>query len=148
MANLQCDISYGAATQRRLDEYREGVRLLNAGQDANHQEALQAWEIQKAAIDAAHAAAMMRWKRGQAGFKKKQASWQKAHDIYEIRREGFTQARFQTLGVIYEYIREAGPRGINGLPCFFSFRMLNQEDWARAHKAIMRELQRRESLEI
>ncbi|CAM3121267.1 hypothetical protein [Cupriavidus taiwanensis] len=33
-----------------------------------------------------------------------------------------------TLGLIYEFWSEAGPRSINGMPTFFSMRMLNRED--------------------
>ncbi len=31
-------------------------------------------------------------------------------------------------GMIFEYINKAGPRSINGLPGFFSFQMLSQDD--------------------
>jgi hypothetical protein len=33
--------------------------------------------------------------------------------------------------VLYEYYSEAGPRGINGYPMFFSHRVLDREDWNR-----------------
>ncbi len=32
------------------------------------------------------------------------------------------------IGLIYEYLSEAGPRGINGYPCFFSMRILTIEE--------------------
>lgn len=28
----------------------------------------------------------------------------------------------------YEYMSEAGPRGVNGMPCFFSARVLNKKE--------------------
>lgn len=31
-------------------------------------------------------------------------------------------------GLMYEYLSEAGPRSINGYPCFFSVNMLDIED--------------------
>jgi len=31
-------------------------------------------------------------------------------------------------GLIYEYLSEAGPRSINGMPSFFSMRMLSKAD--------------------
>lgn len=34
-------------------------------------------------------------------------------------------------GMIYEYLNEAGPRSINGMPMFWSFRMINIEDTAK-----------------
>lgn len=33
-----------------------------------------------------------------------------------------------TLGMIYERLSEAGPRSVNGMPCFFSMKLLNTED--------------------
>jgi hypothetical protein len=33
-------------------------------------------------------------------------------------------------GLFYEYIAEAGPRGINGYPCFMSVKTLNRADAA------------------
>lgn len=53
-----------------------------------------------------------------------------------------------TIGVIYENLDQAGPRSINGMPSFFSCRLLNVEDWERARKAINRELERREEIEV
>ena len=38
----------------------------------------------------------------------------------------------------YEYVREAGPRGINGYPCFFSCRFLNREDATRLREQLVR----------
>lgn len=31
-------------------------------------------------------------------------------------------------GMIYEYLDKAGPRSVNGMPCFFSMQMLSQSD--------------------
>lgn len=39
---------------------------------------------------------------------------------------------------IYEYLDKAGPRSINGLPSFFSFRSLNAEDAGRLQAEIDR----------
>ena len=35
------------------------------------------------------------------------------------------------IGLIYEYIDKAGPRSINGMPCFMSFRWINRDDFDR-----------------
>jgi len=35
------------------------------------------------------------------------------------------------MAMIYEYISEAGPRGINGYPCFFSMKVLTKSDWPK-----------------
>ena len=37
-------------------------------------------------------------------------------------------------GMIYEYIEKASPMGINGMPIFFSFRLLSQEDAKKVNK--------------
>jgi len=40
----------------------------------------------------------------------------------------WTKERLDTLGIIYEYLSEAGPRSVNGMPTFMSFRLLNREE--------------------
>jgi hypothetical protein len=55
---------------------------------------------------------------------------------------------FKHLGGVWEYMDKALPRGINGLPCFMSVRVMHIDDWNRANKAIKREMDRRESLEV
>ena len=37
-------------------------------------------------------------------------------------------------GMIYEYMEKAGPMGINGMPIFFSFRFIGQEDAKKVNK--------------
>ena len=36
----------------------------------------------------------------------------------------------------YEYVDQAGPRSINGMPSFFSARNINQEEWEKVVKYI------------
>ena len=36
----------------------------------------------------------------------------------------------------YEYIDQAGPRSVNGMPCFFSMRNIDQENWEKVVKYI------------
>ena len=38
--------------------------------------------------------------------------------------------------MIYEYLEKAGPRGVNGLPCFFSMQMINKHDFDLVFKMI------------
>ncbi len=35
---------------------------------------------------------------------------------------------FKKLGLVYEYLDQAGPRSINGMPCFMSHRTLSLDD--------------------
>ena len=37
---------------------------------------------------------------------------------------------------LYEYYDKAGPRSINGMPCFFSFAQINKDDWEKIVKYI------------
>jgi len=34
----------------------------------------------------------------------------------------------KTIGLMYEYYDKAGPRSVNGMPCFFSFRILHRNN--------------------
>jgi hypothetical protein len=52
------------------------------------------------------------------------------------------------VGLIYEHIDKAGPRSINGMPCFFSFSTLSREEWDRVRVAIQAELERREAVQV
>ena len=55
---------------------------------------------------------------------------------------------FKHLGGVWEYMDKALPRGINGLPCFMSMRLMHIDDWNRANKVIKKEMDRRETLEV
>lgn len=61
---------------------------------------------------------------------------------------GWTRADLNQVGCFWAEMKDAGPRSINGMPCFFSVRMMNRSDADRAFAAIGRELKRREKLEI
>lgn len=62
--------------------------------------------------------------------------------------EGWSDASRQRVGILWEYLHKALPRGINGYPCFGSCRMMNVDDWKRAHKAIVNEMHRRKTLDM
>ncbi|KKN89716.1 hypothetical protein LCGC14_0235620 [marine sediment metagenome] len=49
--------------------------------------------------------------------------------------------RTSDIGLIYEHINRAGPRSINGRPCFVSFKLLNEAD-ADKVQGYCRELQK------
>jgi len=52
------------------------------------------------------------------------------------------------IGMIYEYLSEAGSRGINDYPVFFSMRMLHTEDWERVKNVIKEGLERRDNIDV
>lgn len=45
-----------------------------------------------------------------------------------MKEEQIEEFKANPPGMIYEYMEKAGPMSINGMPIFFSFRFLNQED--------------------
>jgi len=60
----------------------------------------------------------------------------------------YEKEELEQIGIIYEYISEAGPWAVNGYPSFFSLRVMHKEDWERSKTAIKKELERRESIEV
>lgn len=46
----------------------------------------------------------------------------------EIEQKYYNEQRVPSIGLIYEYLSEAGPLSINGGPVFMSVRMLNKDD--------------------
>jgi len=51
-----------------------------------------------------------------------------------LNEENLAELRADPPGLIYEYLSEAGPRSVNGLPSFFSMKMLNQADTEKMFK--------------
>lgn len=51
-------------------------------------------------------------------------------------------------GVFYSYMKDAGPRAINGYPMFFSCGLLHIDDWRRAREAIIAEEERRKTMPL
>lgn len=45
-----------------------------------------------------------------------------------LKKEQIEELKVDSPGLIYEYMDKAGPRSINGMPMFCSFRFLSQED--------------------
>jgi hypothetical protein len=62
--------------------------------------------------------------------------------------EDWSETEIEEIGIIYEYLDQAGPRSVNGRPIFMSFRMLNQTDWKRAVEAIETEKERRKDIPV
>ena len=59
-----------------------------------------------------------------------------------------TKESLKQIGILYEYLSEAGPRSCNGYPCFFSFHMLHKDDWEIVRASIPKELERRKGVEL
>lgn len=58
--------------------------------------------------------------------------------------QGLYDAEVQRIGLIWEYMSQAGYRAINGYPTFLSCHLMHKDDWNTARKAILREMTRRE----
>ena len=54
----------------------------------------------------------------------------------------------EQIGILWEYLDKAGPRSINGLPSFFSLRIMHRDDWERCFNAIVREQERQREIEV
>lgn len=61
-----------------------------------------------------------------------------------LEKEQIEELKAGDPGMIYEYMDKAGPMSINGMPMFWSFRFLNQED---AKKVMEKYLQIKEAIE-
>ena len=48
--------------------------------------------------------------------------------------EQIEEFRTNPPGMIYEYLDKAGPMAMNGMPIFFSFRLISQEDAKKVNK--------------
>jgi len=65
----------------------------------------------------------------------------------DLESMGFYEEDIANIGTIWEHITECGP-SINGMPIFFSMRVMHKDDWARASAAIERERTRRGRIEV
>lgn len=50
--------------------------------------------------------------------------------------KAFKKLKADSPGLIYEYLEKAGPRSINGMPIFFSMRMLSSADTVKMFKLV------------
>ena len=57
-----------------------------------------------------------------------QAKYEEDMKWYEVEVKYFNEEQLKSIGLVYEYLSEAGPMSVNGKPTFFSCRLLNIED--------------------
>ena len=152
---IEDDIQWGVSPPERLANYLEEIRLHNVGVDFHREQALRDWEAAKAKVDADHEKALKDHRKLCQQVQKRNKSVDKALEEWTLAKlrqnavmEGFQVGRMADLGCIYEEYSKAGPRSINGYPCFFSFHVLSKNDWERARKAIIKELAHREEMEV
>lgn len=61
----------------------------------------------------------------------------------------FTDEAKKDIAIVWAYMSETvGGRSINGYPFFGTMRIMHKDDWARAHLAIKREIDRQREIEV
>lgn len=81
------------------------------------------------------------WEEGEQGLANRIAAW-------EAGKKAWDTALSENLGVIYARMSDAGPRSINGYPCFFSCSFLHRLDWELVRKAINKEIERQKDIDL
>lgn len=61
---------------------------------------------------------------------------------------GWPKEKLEEIGTIWEYMKKAMPRSVNGMPMFMSMRTIHRVDWARAVAAIQAEEERRKTMPL
>ena len=138
-----------------VKEYRKDIERKNTELRNHYEAAIDDWEAAKVLVlnewDAAitvYETVKKEWRFRERNIDIRVQEWERRAEIRDVATMGFNSTRLCKIGTIYEYISEAGPRSINGFPCFFSHKVLNRSDFMRAHAAIGRELKRRDEMEI
>jgi len=163
IATIDSNIEWEHATEDEKARYLASVDNDNEVRRLEHQEALQ----EHADAEAAHAKAceevdrkheealefhrtvtMAQYETDNASQRAKLEEWLKTNRTCNLYEGALRGVFWRNLGVIWEYIDKAGPRSINGHPSFFSHRLLSLSDWHRAHKAYVREMERRQNIEV
>lgn len=75
----------------------------------------------------------------------REKSWRKLSRVGVGRK---SDEDWASVGIFYEYLDKAGPRSVNGWPSFLSMRLMHVDDWERCRKAIVREQERQERIEV
>ena len=159
IANLEFGIRWNRKQPSCLQEYEEQIALFNIEQAAKHEakvaeirgkweedleahkEALHKVNLENQAIADAHEVTVKEFQVTNATALKEREEWEALCERWRL-------DKLDQLGVIYEWMSKAGPRAINGMPTFFSCRLMHKEDWERARQAIAREQERRENIEV
>jgi len=162
VSQIQSDIDWEQSGEETLAAYLKDVEAQNEALRAEYEKTLgahqAAWEkVQENYSNAralykdelrAHKQALAEHEDHVRGHALLKRQW----DIAKARRgavvEGFLKQWLANIGILYEYMSQAGPRSINGCPMFFSVRYMHREDWCRARGAIQREEERRQNITL
>lgn len=159
LEDLQRKVSWGYAPQSELDELVALQGTVSIKAKEAHQAALAEWtdtcdrlktDHQKR-VDAALVAdekAMAEFKQAKLDHAPRLEEWERADTRRLIVYQKVQQHYNRVLGLVWEYLSEAGPRSVNGMPIFMSLRFMHIEDWNRARTAILREEERRKNITL
>ncbi len=154
---LQHEIRWLRETPETLEAFDAKVESVNAEGKRKYTLALQAWEaecellkLDYAKALAQHKREQAKWRRGKGKHHRLQEEWSRTKARKDAIGLGFLEAYTQNLGVIYGDVNSDSTSGwsVNGLPTFFSCRLMHKEDWSRVVDAIKREMDRRETMEV
>lgn len=81
------------------------------------------------------------WEEGEEGLRNRVAAWEKSRDEWN-------KSITEDLGVLYAYMKDAGPRAVNGYPVFFSCSYLHKKDWELVRNGIAKEIERQKDIDL
>jgi hypothetical protein len=156
---LEFHIRWGRKPETAVEDYKDQIAAENASSILEYEEAMSAhetddaaffdeWRVACAKIDADNDELVRLRDVAVEEWQVQNAEQIKAFADWEAMCERWRQEFISNIGVIYEWMEKAGPRSVNGYPTFFSCRLLHKEDWERAKVAIVREQERRETIEV
>lgn len=157
--HLLRDVDWGRIAPSVLDPYQEelarheaAVAEWEATVLRDHEEACRNAVLAHEAALAAHEEAVERWKAHvetlRRAHKEAVKAWEAEAKKVDARHREVMATWLRDLGVVWEYYDKAGPRGINGYPCFFSCHLMHREDWERARRAADKEHERRKQIDL
>ena len=167
LTNLTSLIEWQQAPDNAREQYDIRIKDENEAVQFRNEELMTAyekvvisqWEQECIATEALRQKATRQYEEELAEYKKGEAHTQAKHKAAhrewrkaEARRQEAHSAMMilysENLGAIWEWYHKAGPRSINGMPCFLSMCLMCKSDWERALPAARKEIKRRESFSI
>ena len=126
--------------ERILDEYHQKLDSM--------QDVFERWEAECDAMSLAHQAAEGDFNRACDELEARKKVHEALDEEWCNKYQRIASRWTADVGVLIGDMAKAAPRSVNGYPIFFAFTVLHREDWERVHKAVMREVERRDSVEI
>jgi len=157
--DLEFKVRWNHLPTGAVDSYLQEVKDRNAKAKAE-------WEAEVAGLSGEHKKTRAKWRRQCKNLKDKHQkalqeyaaeveAWETenaeiiaAHKARKAVEEEVFKERAENIGIVWEYMKQANPMGINGMPTFFSMRIMHREDWDRCRKAINRQLEAQRDLEV